>query len=526
MLIAGTDARGRPARDGRRPPRRPRRPLHGRPPRPHPGAGRGRAGPSRSTRSSCGRRASARAASTATSPCSRPKASCAAWPGVGDLARFELTEALVGHHHHLACQVCGAMTDVHLPHELERQLDQALTRLARRRGLRRSTRTCSTRSGVCRACARRIRRRPDLQRPLRATDDVRMSGRMSTDDVAVLRDPVADRVGRARSSRSCSPSLHRRNPDSAAGLPLRGRPAATRCGSRSSVALGHDARQPLPLRDRALHAVPAVLVPAHLHVPARRSRSSSAALRRDRMVWTYVLPPAVIGAGIRDLPHPAAGLPGTARAVLQDRRALHRPLRLGVRLRLDSVHVARSFRVHHHDDAGPALRTSGEYDDESTTDPAEAPSPEDVLAAVRTRSLMSKQPGRRPATKRRPQARKGRTAAAAKTAPQGHRSHRVDHRRDRDRRRRRRSCSCSPSGSKPTVDRTHHGSPGRARPRWCKKVTTIPASVIEPGRRGIVTGLPDEAARAAARRPPTASPASSTSAPSTARTARPSAGRW
>ena len=31
--------------------------------------------------------------------------------GVDDLARFELTEALVGHHHHLACQQCGAMTD-------------------------------------------------------------------------------------------------------------------------------------------------------------------------------------------------------------------------------------------------------------------------------------------------------------------------------------------------------------------------------------------------------------------------------
>jgi len=48
-----------------------------------------------------------RAASTATSRCSRPKASCGRLAGVDDLARFELTEALVGHHHHLACQQCG-----------------------------------------------------------------------------------------------------------------------------------------------------------------------------------------------------------------------------------------------------------------------------------------------------------------------------------------------------------------------------------------------------------------------------------
>ena len=72
--------------------------------------------------------------------------------GVGDLARFELTEALVGHHHHLACQVCGAMTDVHLPHELERQLDQALALLARSEGFEIVSHVVDA-VGVCQACA-------------------------------------------------------------------------------------------------------------------------------------------------------------------------------------------------------------------------------------------------------------------------------------------------------------------------------------------------------------------------------------
>ena len=42
---------------------------------------------------------------------------------------------------------------------------------------------------------------------------------------------------------------------------------------------------------------------------------------------------------------------------------------------------------------------------------------------------MSKQPSRRPAPKRRPQARKGRTVVAAKQRRQALRPHVVDHRR-------------------------------------------------------------------------------------------------
>jgi len=47
-----------------------------------------------------------------------------------EFARFELAEALIGHHHHLLCQVCGAMSDVTIPHEIETQLDTTLNKLA------------------------------------------------------------------------------------------------------------------------------------------------------------------------------------------------------------------------------------------------------------------------------------------------------------------------------------------------------------------------------------------------------------
>jgi Fur family ferric uptake transcriptional regulator len=55
--------------------------------------------------------------------------------GHGDFARFELAEELVGgHHHHLACEQCGAMSDVELPDDLEAALQAALARAARRQG--------------------------------------------------------------------------------------------------------------------------------------------------------------------------------------------------------------------------------------------------------------------------------------------------------------------------------------------------------------------------------------------------------
>jgi Fur family ferric uptake transcriptional regulator len=80
-------------------------------------------------------------------------------PGVGDLARFELTEDLLGHHHHLACQVCGAMTDVHLSPDLERRLERALDEVAASEGFTLSSHVLDA-VGVCQDCARTDATRP------------------------------------------------------------------------------------------------------------------------------------------------------------------------------------------------------------------------------------------------------------------------------------------------------------------------------------------------------------------------------
>lgn len=51
-----------------------------------------------------------------------------------EFGRFELAEDLIGHHHHLLCEECGAMLDVTVPPAIERQLDEALEKLAKRSG--------------------------------------------------------------------------------------------------------------------------------------------------------------------------------------------------------------------------------------------------------------------------------------------------------------------------------------------------------------------------------------------------------
>jgi Fur family transcriptional regulator, ferric uptake regulator len=42
-----------------------------------------------------------------------------------DVARYELTEELSGHHHHLLCSVCGRLEDVVLPARIEKALADA-----------------------------------------------------------------------------------------------------------------------------------------------------------------------------------------------------------------------------------------------------------------------------------------------------------------------------------------------------------------------------------------------------------------
>lgn len=47
---------------------------------------------------------------------------------------FELAEPLLGHHHHLICEGCTTVVDVHLDDELERLVDQRLGEAARAAG--------------------------------------------------------------------------------------------------------------------------------------------------------------------------------------------------------------------------------------------------------------------------------------------------------------------------------------------------------------------------------------------------------
>ncbi|MBI3648677.1 MAG: transcriptional repressor [Actinobacteria bacterium] len=55
-------------------------------------------------------------------------------PADEGFGRYELTEDLTEHHHHLICSSCGRVQDVEVPEDLEREVDRTLDRLARRAG--------------------------------------------------------------------------------------------------------------------------------------------------------------------------------------------------------------------------------------------------------------------------------------------------------------------------------------------------------------------------------------------------------
>lgn len=52
----------------------------------------------------------------------------------GERAYFELAESLLGHHHHLICVACGAITDVELDSETEARIDASLAAAASEAG--------------------------------------------------------------------------------------------------------------------------------------------------------------------------------------------------------------------------------------------------------------------------------------------------------------------------------------------------------------------------------------------------------
>lgn len=51
--------------------------------------------------------------------------------GSDDHARYELDEALIGHHHHLICEKCGSIDDFEVTPATERALDKALRSAAK-----------------------------------------------------------------------------------------------------------------------------------------------------------------------------------------------------------------------------------------------------------------------------------------------------------------------------------------------------------------------------------------------------------
>lgn len=68
-----------------------------------------------------------------------------------EFSRFELTEVLTGHHHHLICASCGRVEDFTLGPELEASLEQALDQVADRIGFSARHHRLDL-VGACRAC--------------------------------------------------------------------------------------------------------------------------------------------------------------------------------------------------------------------------------------------------------------------------------------------------------------------------------------------------------------------------------------
>ena len=66
-------------------------------------------------------------------------------------ARFELSEHLAGHHHHMMCSRCGGVDDVRVPDDMESELDKVLGRIAARAGFEMQHHRLDL-VGVCRAC--------------------------------------------------------------------------------------------------------------------------------------------------------------------------------------------------------------------------------------------------------------------------------------------------------------------------------------------------------------------------------------
>jgi Fe2+ or Zn2+ uptake regulation protein len=72
--------------------------------------------------------------------------------GSDERARFELSEELIGHHHHLVCSVCGRVDDFVIPTRSERSLETAIERAIGDTGFRPRGHRLDI-LGVCARCA-------------------------------------------------------------------------------------------------------------------------------------------------------------------------------------------------------------------------------------------------------------------------------------------------------------------------------------------------------------------------------------
>jgi Fur family ferric uptake transcriptional regulator len=71
--------------------------------------------------------------------------------GTDAVARYELAEWLKGHHHHLVCVRCGAVTDVAVDVDLEQRVGEIIDALAREHGWQAGGHRIDI-EGICPAC--------------------------------------------------------------------------------------------------------------------------------------------------------------------------------------------------------------------------------------------------------------------------------------------------------------------------------------------------------------------------------------
>lgn len=69
-----------------------------------------------------------------------------------EFARYELTEDLTGHHHHLICRSCGDVSDFTVPSQVEADLEAAVAKVARGRRFRVTDHRLDL-VGTCARCA-------------------------------------------------------------------------------------------------------------------------------------------------------------------------------------------------------------------------------------------------------------------------------------------------------------------------------------------------------------------------------------